>query len=190
MKAMKILIITLTFLPLISYGGNGQRHKKHTHTKYKYEYRVHLTNFPSTYSLIQKDSNLNGKCMLNFIISNKTSTLPFSSVKIHSNNLDTVFNADIDGFASTAIRSDTTNFIIVSPGFVELKLESIPLKSNTLYEVQVLMSQHKSQHIAIIHSQRKLTGSELVILIENLSNEQEENNILFTKKICFISWEI
>ena len=184
MKGKLLILLLSALIPVLIFAA-----KKHPHTKYKYKYRFHLKDQPSSYSLLEKDSDLNGNSLIQFTGKGSLGTIPIIHIHDNSSKSDTALYYDTDSSLSLYIASGTYKISISSLLTTPLSIEEKSFKPNTKYVFTTLLGKYNALSIAIVHSKKKLSKQELELLIDDLSFDRGEN-ALITQKICLISWEI
>lgn len=159
--------------------------------KYKHKYRHYLTSQESSYTSETIDTILQtNKSILNFqILANKGEAIPFAKIRIKNSEIDTTIHTDLNGFASIKLTSGTFSVSIFSLHFTPITLDNFILNEQTKTNIKTALGHSNALRIALIYSIRKLTDEEIKKIIDDLSNDREENELI-KNKTCYIMWEI
>jgi hypothetical protein len=159
-------------------------------TKYKYEYTIHLKKQESTYSLRTTDSSINGKSCINFhLLNKKRDFIPFATIIFKSKSGDTILFSNLNGEATIILPPDTLNLIVNVIGYSPLPSKKFYFRPNSMNDFKIIMGKSNELRVGHIHSSRKLKESEIQKIIEDISNDKEEDELL-KSKICYILWDI
>lgn len=175
------LFFSLLLLPTIVFAQK----------KYKYKYRAHLNSQPSSYTAQVADTLLEAnQCVFAFrVMDKKGESVPFSQILVRGNKIDTLIRADLDGYAVIALPMDTFSITISEIHFTSIQLQKVVATPNTKNLVNILLGKSNALSIALIYSRRKLTEFEIDSIIQDLSNEKNDNELI-KNKTCYVSWEI
>ncbi|MBX7093349.1 MAG: hypothetical protein K1X56_01410 [Flavobacteriales bacterium] len=159
--------------------------------KYKHKYRQHLTSQESNFTSKTTDTILQtDKSILTFqILDNKGDAIPFANITIRNSVTDTTIHSDFDGFVSIKLSSGTFSITIFSLQFTPITLDNFIVKENTKTDIKTSLGLSNALRIALIYSIRKLTDEEIKKIVDDLSNDKEESELI-KNKTCYIMWEI
>ena len=159
--------------------------------KYKYKYRAHLISQPSSFTAQVADTLLDpNKCVFAFqVLDKKGESVPFASILIRGSKMDTLIRSNLDGYAIVSLPLDTFSITISEIQFTSLQLQKVVGTPNTKNLVNILLGKSNALSIALIYSRRKLSESEIGSIIQDLSNEKSDNELI-KNKTCYVNWEI
>lgn len=159
--------------------------------KYKYLYREHLKSQESFFFIQTNDKVFdNGKSKFNVQVLDKNGNgVSFAEIKLKSNEIDTVIQSDIEGFASFYLPKGTYSIFIFELELTSIEVKEFVIEENNEIDFTAKLGKSNLLTIAIIRSKRKLTQLEIDKLVDDLSNGKE-NNELILDKTCYVMWEI
>lgn len=177
----RLLILIIFFIPIAVFGQE----------KYKYKYRKHLASQQSSFSVSKRDTILeSNKSILKFeILNKKEEAIPFANIRIKNSQIDTSFSSNIDGIAYIKLPSGTFSVSIFSHDITPIAIRKFLVKENTNTSIKTSLGLSNTLEIALIYSIRKLSKKEIKNLINDLSNESRENELI-KNKTCYLMWEI
>ncbi len=139
----------------------------------------------TTDTILQTDTSV-----LTFqILDNKGDAIPFANITIKNSSTDTIIHSDINGFAAIKVSSGAFSVTIFSLHFTPITLDSFIVKENSATKIKTSLGHSNASRIALIYSTRKLTDEEVLLLINDLSNDKQENELI-KNKTCYVMWEI
>lgn len=176
-----LLILFLFLLPEILFGQK----------EYKYNYRRHLISQTSTFTSESNYTLLSeGKVSFSFWISdNKGESIPATNVKIKSSTIDTTILSDGNGFVTTILPTGIFSITIYALSFSTLQTNILATKGNTKTTIKASLGRSNVLNIITIHSVRRLTRVEINKIVDNLSFDNA-NNELIKNKTCYVTFEI
>ncbi len=176
MGNVRLFILLLLLLPSVASGQ-----------KYKYQYRQQLIRQQSTHNTETTDLFNSDKGRLIFqILDQKGVAIPFVNIVIKNKDVDTTIQSDLNGFATINLVG-TFSFFLFDLQFTPINIENFILKENTETTLKVSLGL-ANLRIAHIYSIRKLKDNEIQKLVEDLSNDAD--NELINNKTCYVTWEI
>lgn len=123
------------------------------------------------------------------ILDNKEEAAPYCKVLIKSNVTDTIIHSNLNGVVIATLPSGTYSISFFAFPFTSIKLDSFVIKANTKTTINTSLGNSNALCIAIIYSVRKLTDDEIAKIIDDLSNDREDNDLI-KNKTCHIMWKI
>lgn len=174
-------LIFILFLPTIVFGQK----------KYKFDYREHLTSQQSTFTTHTTDTLLDtNRGVLTFQILDKNGeAIPCTNITIKNVETDTIVRSDLNGFVSVSLTSETYSLSIFNLQFTPITLDNFIINENRETTIKTSLGKSNTLRIARIYSRRKLSNEEVEKLVDDLSNDRE-NNELIKNKTCYVMWEI
>jgi len=150
-----------------------------------------LTSHQSTFNAKITDTLLEiNKSILKFqILDEKGEAIPFAIVRIKNSVKDTTILSDFDGFVSANLTSGTFSISILYHQYTPINIDNFFVKENAETTIKASLGLSNALRIALIYSIRKLKDEEIEKLIDDLSNNRE-NNELIINKTCYVMWEI
>lgn len=115
--------------------------------------------------------------------------IPFANIEIKSRVTDTILHSDTNGFATSKINAGISSVNITALQYTPLSIDSLPIRENTKTTINATLGKSNALRIAVIYSLRKLSEKEIQKITEDLSNDNEENELI-KNKTCYIIWEI
>lgn len=158
---------------------------------FKHEYRRHLKPQESNYQQQVTDLSLaDGKSVLNFnIVENTSDFIPYVKISIKGNNIDTTLITDYNGTASITLDADQVSIKIFSMMYTPITIENYSINTNSLSIFKMTLGFSNMYRIANIYSKKKLSEEELEKLVDDLSQNKEDNELIINKT-CYVLWEI
>jgi hypothetical protein len=177
-----LLILQILFYTQLNLFGQKE---------YKYHYNKHLIKQQSTFSSNQKDTTieLDRSCLLFQIRDINEKEIPFAKISIKGVSTDTIILSDYRGLASVNLPARKYSISIIYSLCSPIILDSFEANSNSVTTIKASLGKSNSNLVAIISSQRKLTKEEIKKIVFDLSNENEDNELI-KNKICIVEWEI
>ncbi|HTF04329.1 MAG TPA: hypothetical protein VK826_09895 [Bacteroidia bacterium] len=172
----------LLLLPVLSFAQD-------THP---FVYSVATSGVPCTWKVETKDSALNGKCLLRFVVTN-TAGVPLQSADIVVKNKDrkkkhdTLIHSDANGVVSITYPADTLYMIGYAKGYGEIRTEHIPCKANSVSTFAFSLGKSNFR-VGTLHSKRELMPAERDAIVTDLNLGREHE--LIQNKTCYVVWDI
>lgn len=159
--------------------------------QYKFKYRKYLVSQPSSYTDTSKAIHTDtDKSVLSFrILDKKGDGLAFARVTIKNRFRDTALQADNKGFVTITLNSGIYSISIFSLLFTPIILSDYAVQSKTETTIFTSLGQSNQNSIALIYSIRKLRKEEIKKIVDDLSNNNGENELI-RNKTCYVLWEI
>jgi hypothetical protein len=179
---LRLFIFLLVILPIVVFGQ-----KK----KFKYKYEIRLKSQPSTYTIQSADTALEGnKCLLIFKVTDTFGDrIPFANININRINTTDIINCDFNGLATLTLQSDTFDISVLAMFFTTLKIDKLVGKANSKITIKTTLGKANTRYIGHIHSVRQLTDYEINKMVDDLSRDINDSELI-KNKTCYVIWEI
>jgi hypothetical protein len=150
-----------------------------------------LTGQQSTFITNTTDTLLDtNKGVLTFQVLDKNgAAIPFTNITIKNGETDTIVRSDFNGLVSISLTSGTYSIFIFSLQFTPITIDNFIINENTKTTIKTSIGKSNELSIALIYSRRKLSNEEIEKLVDDLSNDREDNELI-KNKTCYVMWEI
>ena len=157
--------------------------------KHEFVYNVKLNSLLSTYSIKQYHNNREDSCKVSFILSNTDNErIPYVRITITDDISNFQFLSSFEGELSIVLNSGSYSCSIESPGFTELRVDSLYFEENSEITLAVDLGWSNKLKHGRLFSSRELSDIEFEQIIKDLSLHEESK--LIKNKTCYMIWEL